>query len=335
MAIRLTVVGAGSRGRDWIREIRRHPEFSLAACVDVDPEALALAKADGVPADALFPELDQSLARTPCDAVVVATSADQHVAACRKSIEHRLPLLVEKPFTTSLAEAVAIVEAAEAAGSPVVVAQNFRYLRGFRTARAFVASGKLGIVRQVGFHYHHGRHHMAQSLARMRHNVLWGVGVHHLDAMRVILGQRAVRLLARDFTATDGVLPDGASMQVLLDFDAGTRALYTATYESSGHEFFERGQEFYGRITGSSGTLHLSHRWLIFCPTGGWPRLVRRGTRSMTEEEVLLRQLEAAMRGEKVDSSGRDNLETMAIVQACIESSERGAWIDPSEMLRR
>ena len=54
-------------------------------------------------------------------------------------------------------------------------------------------------------------------------------------------------------------------MQALLTFDAGTRAVYSATYESSGHEFFERGQEFYARFVGERATLHVLQRWLFLC----------------------------------------------------------------------
>src|SRR5205823_2108421 len=64
----------------------------------------------------------------------------------------------------------------------------------------------------------------------------------------------------------------GASLRVMLTFEDGARASYSATYESSGHEFFERGQEFYTRLVGERATLHVFQRWLVLCERGRWPR---------------------------------------------------------------
>lgn len=123
-------------------------------------------------------------------------------------------------------------------------------------------------------------------------------------------------------------------MQMMLSFENETRALYSATYESSGHEFFEHGQEFYLRFVGERATLHVFQRWLMLCQTGKLPRLVRRGPRKFTEERILLDQLERALvSGESADSSGRDNLQTMAIVEACIKSASERAWVNPQELL--
>src|SRR5258705_11544610 len=123
-------------------------------------------------------------------------------------------------------------------------------------------------------------------------------------------------------------------MQAMLSFAEETQALYAATYESTGHEYFERGQEFYIRFVGERATLHVFQRWLILCEKGRLPRLVRRGPRKVSEERTLLNQLErAVLHGEEPDSSGRDNLETMAIVDACLLSAAKGIWVDAQELL--
>ena len=123
-------------------------------------------------------------------------------------------------------------------------------------------------------------------------------------------------------------------MQVMLSFADETRALYSATYESTGHEYFERGQEFYLRFIGERATLHVFQRWLILCEKGRLPRLVRRGPRKVSEERILLQQLErAVLHGEEPDSSGRDNLQTMAIIEACLLSAAKGTWVSTEELL--
>jgi predicted dehydrogenase len=334
MALRVAVAGLGSRGRDWIREVRADPAFELVAVVDTDAAVLAEAAAQHA-LPRCFDDLETALERTACDAVIVATGPDTHDLACRLACERGLAVLVEKPFALRLDDAIRLVELAERKGVPLLVGQNYRYMRAHRTARRLVREGVLGSVRLLVGHYYRVPHRLAPSLERLPHSVLWGVGVHHLDVMRHVLGQDATGVAAQSFSASSGTSLAGASLQAMLTFAGGTRAVYTATYESTGHEFFEGGQEFYLRYVGERATLHVVHRWLILCERGRLPRLVRRGRRETTEERALLRQLErAVLHGEHPDASGRDNLQTMAILEACVRSAVERAWIDPQALLR-
>ncbi|HWS55642.1 MAG TPA: Gfo/Idh/MocA family oxidoreductase [Pyrinomonadaceae bacterium] len=335
MALKVIVVGLGARGREWARAVAADPGFELAAGVEPDEGARLRAAAEtGLAAPRLFGELGEALEGAECDAVVVVTPADRHVAACEAAIERGRAVLVEKPFATRLADAARVVRLAEARGVPVVVGQNYRYMRAFRAVRRLVREGALGRVGQVVCHYWRVPHEMAPWLAGMEHSVLWGMGVHHLDALRHALGRRVTGVAAESFTAGGGGLPEGASLRALLDFEGGARATYTASYESSGHEFFERGQEFYLRLTGERATLHVFHRWLVLCERGRWPRPVRRGPRGVGEERELLGQLaRAVLRGEEPDAGGRDNLQTMAVVEACLRSSAERRRVNPQELL--
>jgi predicted dehydrogenase len=335
MAIRVAVVGLGSRGQDWVREVGADPGYELVACVDPDAAALRLAATKrGIPQGQLFTVLADALDKVACEAVIVAAAADYHTQVCEAALARGLSVLVEKPFTLQLNEAVRLVKLAEQKKAPLVVAQNYRYMRSFKTARRLVNEGALGQIGMIACQYFRVPHEMAPSLARLTHSILWGAGIHHLDALRYILGQKVVGVMAESFTLPGGQLPHGASLQTLLAFENGTRAVYTATYESSGHEYFERGQEFYARLTGQDATLHVFHRWLFLCARGKWPRPIRRGARPLSEERILLRQLERALlHNETPDSSGLDNLQTMAIAEACVRSAQERRWVNPQELL--
>jgi predicted dehydrogenase len=318
VALRVALVGLGARGQDWVRELREHPAFELGAGVDVDPDKREL----GTPA---FSALGEAVESVSCDAAIVATPPADHADSCRQALERGLAVLVEKPFTERLADAVELVTLAEERGLPLLVGQNFRYLRSFRTVRRLVESGTLGHVHSVTAHYYRVPHVLSPYQYAIDHTVLWGPGVHHLDALRWALGQDAVAVMAEG---------DRSSIQVMLELEKGTRAVYSATYESSGHEFFERGQEFYERLVGERATLHVFQRWLFLCEGRKLPRLIRRGQRRVTEESILLTQLERAVTGgEEPDASGRRNLPTMAMVEACVRSAEERRWVEPGELL--
>jgi predicted dehydrogenase len=335
MAVQVVLTGVGARGRDWAKELAAHPGCELAACVDVAPEAVERARRElDIPADRCFTGLEAALDAVACDAVLVATPPKQHAESCHMALERDRAVLVEKPFTHRLEEAVDLVALADARGLPLMVGQNFRYMRAFRTVRRLVREGALGHVHSAAAHYYRVPQPMRTYRYALDDTVLWGMGVHHLDALRWVLDQDAVAVLAQRYRAPSSELEEGASMQVLLELDGGTRAVYSASYESSGHEFFERGQEFYERLVGERATLHVFQRWLFLCEGRRLPRPIRRGGRPRSEESILLTQLErAVVHGEEPDSSGRANLPTMAILEACVRSADERRWVAPEELL--
>jgi predicted dehydrogenase len=335
VAIRVIVVGMGPRGQDWARQLRSKSAYELVGCVEVDAQRRQSASLGlSIPPQQCFTDLEMALDQSDAQAVVVATPAEDHKQTCELAFLRGVGALVEKPFTISLRDAVQLVELAEQKRLPLIVGQNYRYMRSFRTARRLIAEGLLGRVGIVVCQYYRVPHEMALSLSRVQHSILWGAGVHHLDALRYILGKNVARVMAESFTLPWGQLPPGASLRVMLSMEDDARVSYSATYESSGHEFFERGQEFYIRFVGERATLHVFQRWLILCERNKLPRLVRRGARAVTEEQVLLDQFERLfLAGETADSSGRDNLQTMAVVEACVRSSNEQRWINPQELL--
>jgi len=335
MAIRITVAGMGRRGEDWVREVTASPAFELAACVDVDPSALHRASTRfGIPSERCFNDLGRALDSTGSRAVIVVTPADCHATTCEVALNRKVAVLVEKPFTLRLSDAVRLVSLAEKNSTPLLVVQNYRYLRSFRTVRRLIQEGLLGRIGMVVSQYSRPFHSIAESLAKLPNSVLWGMSVHHLDAIRYVLGSEVISVNASSFTSPWGSLPRGASLQVMLTMANDTRVSYSATYEATGQTLFEGGQEFFARFIGERGTLHVFHRWLIFCQSGKLPRVISRGPRKKTEEQVLLDQFERALiHGEEPEVSGRDNLQTMAIMEACVRSAAEEKRINPQELL--
>lgn len=331
----MTVAGLGPRGRDWVRTVRATPGMELAACADPDEAARrAAAHALGLEPRQCFGALADALDGVPCDAVIVATSLDRHVEPCRAALARRLGVLVEKPFALDLGDAGALVAEAEARGVPLVVGQTYRYTRAPQAVRRLVLGGHLGRVGTFGCRMYRGPEQpLAAAVRGVPSGWLWEVAIHHLDALRYVFGAEPARVLARAASPPWGAGPGGAAVDVLLAFDDGMAGSYQALYDSRGHEFFERGQELYLRVAGERGTLHVLNRWLLWCARGRLPRLVRRGPRRETEEARLLRQLAESLRtGARPECSGRDNLHTLALVEACARSAAEARWVEPGKV---
>jgi predicted dehydrogenase len=334
MASRVVVIGLGGRGRDWVRTVRSHPKFELAACVDVDAGVLGnAATALGLPRDGCFARLDEALDRVRADAAVVATPIEHHETPVSTALARGLGVLVEKPFTTSLANAVRLVRQAEQAQVPLMVGQNSRYLRVHRAVKSVLASGRLGRLGLVVTQYYRPYEGMPPALAGLPDHLLWESAVHHLDALRYVVARETTAVLAQSFALPWAQGAPGSSLLALIEFDE-VRATYCGAYHTRGHELFEQGREFYQRFVGERGTMHVYHRWILVCERGRLPRLVRRGSRPVTEEHRLLDELDEALRtGREPGPSGRDNLNTIALLEACVVSAAERRWVRPQDLL--
>jgi len=317
-----------------VRLIRTAPGFELAGTVERHVEVQRAAAADlGLPAGRCHDSLGTAIDAGRPQVAIVATSIDSHVEPCRAALAAGLGVLVEKPFTLSLSDARRLVANAEARRLPLMVGQNYRYMRMPRTLRRLFESGKLGRLGLLVAQTYRSQKEAARALATMRDSVLWEIAVHHLDMLRHVVGKRVIRVLGQRFALPWSAALPGASIQLLLELEDGLRASYAATYDSRGQEFFERGQEFYLRAVTEQGTLHVFHRWLVWCAHGRYPRLVRRGPRPEVEELTLLRQLGRAVTdGVEPETSGRDNLQTLAILEGAARSASEGRWVDLQEL---
>ena len=83
------------------------------------------------------------------DAIYLATPHAQHTALALAAIEAGKAVLVEKSFTTTVADTEAIVEAARARGVFVMEAMWTRFLPAVDHLRELVSAGALGEVRAV------------------------------------------------------------------------------------------------------------------------------------------------------------------------------------------
>jgi predicted dehydrogenase len=92
-------------------------------------------------------DLDGLLAHAAdLDVVVIASPTGEHVAHVTAALAAGLPVVVDKPLATTVAEAAALADAGEAAGGRLTVFHNRRWDPEQQTLRALIAAGDLGTV---------------------------------------------------------------------------------------------------------------------------------------------------------------------------------------------
>lgn len=137
----VALVGAGAIGRLHASLMGPGEPCRLASIADPTQAGQEFARSLGVPC---FPDHHALLAASKPHAAIVATPNDTHVPIARDFIAAGIPVLVEKPIASDLAEAEALCAEAERAGIPLLVGHHRRHNPIIRAARAAIAAGRIG-----------------------------------------------------------------------------------------------------------------------------------------------------------------------------------------------
>lgn len=211
--MRLGVVGLGVISRFYLAALERSPDFVLAAVCDRDPAALA---GHGVPGYLDHREL---LAAGGVDAIVVTAPNDVHATVCRDVLHAGLPVCVEKPLATTLADGRELTGLAARQEVLLFTAFHRRYNSNVLALReeiggATIESMTVRYLEQIEDHVGHDRWYL--DAARCGGGCVADNGPNALDLVRLFLGPVALRGVRVD---RDGA---GVDRQAVLVLDRAT-----------------------------------------------------------------------------------------------------------------
>ena len=146
--IGLAIIGAGRVGLFRGEVAARHPMVDFIGIAEIKPERAKLV-ADKIGADFITADYRELLARPEVTAVVVATDEHLHVAPILAAAERGLPLFIEKPLATELADSERVFKALRKSGVDAVVGYTQRFRRRWLAAKEKVRTGQLGDVTMV------------------------------------------------------------------------------------------------------------------------------------------------------------------------------------------
>jgi scyllo-inositol 2-dehydrogenase (NADP+) len=187
--INVGLIGFGLAGRAFHAQvISRVPGLRLAAILQRSGEEAAKAYPDAK----IVRSLDELLALPEIQLVVIASPNETHAPFARAALAAGRDVVVDKPFTTSYAEAVDLVNFAEKSGRFLTVYQNRRYDGDFQAIRELVAAGTLGRIVRFETCYDRFRPNFKPNAWREKAapgaGILSDIGPHVIDHAMVLFG---------------------------------------------------------------------------------------------------------------------------------------------------
>jgi predicted dehydrogenase len=328
MTIRTIHLGVGGRGAWPIRLIGQRQDYETVALVDIRAENLAAARATtGLGQDVCFDTLDTALEAVEAEAVIVITPPDLHAAQCLEAVRAGKHVLVEKPFTKDLAQALQIVEEAGARNLKVMVCQDRRYAPLNATLHRLIrdqvyGAPSFGLMTRYG--WRPGTHHSGVD----HHAYLWERGIHDLDEIRFVLKAHPKRVWGHSFNPSWSPYKGGGGLYAWVEFDQGATFGFMCTFAAhSGGSTL--------RLECEGGTLQV---------VGGELQLQRPGADEpeslpLDQSDPQAALLDGFYRYIRQDVepgvSGSQNLVTVGLVECIGAASDQGAVLDFDEYMKK
>jgi len=267
--------------------------------------------------------------------VDIATPPESHRALVEAAAGRVRLIVCQKPLAPTLAEAEALVTAAEAAGTPLVVHENFRFQPWYREAHALIEAGRLGPLHGIGFRLRPGDGQGPEAyLARqpyfqqMTRFLIQETGVHFVDVFRFLLGEVAA-VTARLRRINPAIAGEDAG-HVIFELASGAVGLLDASRLNDHDAEDCRLTMGEMHLEGAAGVLRLDGRGRLFLKPHGGPEAAhryawRREGFAGDCVHALCRHVAAHLtRGAPLENQGRAYLRNMAIVEAIYRSHESG-----------
>jgi predicted dehydrogenase len=210
--ITIGVIGYGYWGPNIVRNFFTAANCTVKAVADGRPERLAvLAK--------IFPSIngvktaEEIINDKAIDAVVIATPVFSHFALAKKALENGKHVLIEKPITSTVAQAEELIELAEKKGLTLMADHTFLYTGAVQKMKELIDTDVVGTPR----YFDSSRINL--GLFQPDVNVLWDLAPHDISILTYLVTELPLSINATGISHTRNNIENIAYMTVNYNSD--------------------------------------------------------------------------------------------------------------------
>jgi predicted dehydrogenase len=335
----IVVIGAGSIVRDAHLPTYKRLGFPVAGIFDVNPKA-SRERTDAFAIPRVFDSLDEAASLR--DAVFDVAIPPQNIAGVLGRLPSGAAVLIQKPMGRDLADARRIVAICRERNLRAAVNFQLRFAPNMLAVKDALERGLFGDVLdvEVRINLHTPWNYWAFLKGVPRLEVLMH-SIHYLDLIRSLIGEpRGVYCKG----VRHPEMPDYADTRTSIVLDYGDTIRCSLTMNHA-HTFGARYGMSQLKLEGTRGAAIAKMGVNLNYPAGepdtleiasedskGWSAIALRGSWFLEAFEGPMSNLQRFVGGEdtKLISDVEDAIRTMAVVEACYESSAHGATPVPT-----
>ena len=339
--MKVVVIGCGFFAQNQLHAWHDIEGADVVAVCDIDPvklkktgEKFEIARRYNE-AEALFDD-------GGFDIVDIATTVQSHKRLVELAADSSKHVICQKPFAKSISDARAMVSAVEASGKFLMVHENFRWQSAVRALIDEVRQGTIGspFFGRVSFRSGYDVFSAQPYLADGQRFIIEDLGIHILDIARALFGD-VERIAATTCTINQAIKGEDVAT-MLLEHKGGVASVVDCSYATQ--RLPETFPESVIEVDGDKGTLRLDAGYKLTIQSNGQseirdvsPRLLPWASRPWhnIQESVRIIQkhfVDCLEKGCEPETSGRDNLQTLSLVEAAYLSVAQHRIIDMTEL---
>ncbi|MDY5616183.1 MAG: Gfo/Idh/MocA family oxidoreductase [Helicobacter sp.] len=207
--MKVALVGYGYWGINLAKTINANPNLELYSIFDLSKERISTAKEQYSFKE--FQSYEELLGDDSIEAIFIATPPQSHYQVAYASLEAGKHTFVEKPYTTSLEEAYALINLAEKKSLITMVDHVFVYSEPVKYLKSNIQ--KFGDIVYIN------ARRINLGLFQSAVDVLWDLAVHDLSIIDYLVGLDIKRVSA--FTKKYGSFPNSAFGDVNIELQNG------------------------------------------------------------------------------------------------------------------
>lgn len=324
--VRWGIIGTAHIARKVIRGIGHSRSSVVNAVASRDwSRAVEFAKEQGIPQP--FGSYENLLRSTEVDAIYNPLPNSMHAEWTIRAMEAGKPVLCEKPFAATAAEAREMAEVSKRTGMLLAEAFMYRYHPVYARLFELLDSGAIGRVMTIDstFAFRLADRHNIRASSELAGGSLMDVGCYCVNFSRMVAGAEPSRAVAFERrTTVDDTLVG------LLEFPNGVLARFEGSIES----YHRRRAE----IAGTDGAIVIEDPWT---PGEDQARIFLQ--RDKKEETIVAAganvyqlEIEAFVRAlrthEPLRWPAEDGVKNMAVIDALYESTRKGKAVEVEEV---
>jgi predicted dehydrogenase len=327
---RAIVVGAGGIAGAWFPPLAAE-KVQVVAVVDLVKDRAGKRIEEYKLAGAVASDdLAETLRDARADFAVDLTVPEAHAAVTCAALKAGLPVVGEKPMASSLAEARRMVRTSEQAGRMYMVSQSRRWDAKHETVAKTVLGGRLGRLTTMNCDFYIGAH-FGGFRDEMPSPLILDMSIHHFDMARMLSGLDAVRVYCEEFNPAGSWYKGDVAANAVFEMTGGVRFAYRGSWCAEGCHtswngdwrlvgdrgtlVYEHDQEPYGQVVAKAGGFHSRMKDLA---------VVKSDLKFGGMHGALREMLAFLRKGTKPQTECHDNIKSLAMVFAAIESSKTG-----------
>jgi D-apiose dehydrogenase len=315
-------------------------ELRLARCVAIVDRDVARAEslAQRIPTAAVFGDFETMLTVVKPHFVDIVTTVESHAELAKMAAQHEAHVICQKPLGESLSQARGMVQACDDAGVQLSVHENWRWQKPLRQVKHLLEQQPIGKLFRATVNYNNSFpvFDNQPNLKELEQFILFDMGTHLFDAVRFLFGE-AKRIYCQTNRSRMDIRGEDVASTLLLMANDVTVACNLSYASRLEHDRFPETRLL---IEGDGGSIALDDDYWVSLTTAGGTKRQRcvpdyyawADSRyevvhsSMVDCQRHL--LESIRTKTEAETSGRDNLRTLAIIEAAYQSAQGGQAIE-------